>query len=43
MKKILKYVICGLLTLVVIVLSFAYLAYPAAYVNRVLRWGDSDV
>lgn len=36
----------GLLAIVCIVgasLLYAYLAYPAEYVNRVLRWGDADV
>ena len=43
MKKLLKYLGIGLLTLVSALLLYAYIAYPAEYVNRLLRWGDSDV
>ena len=43
MKKIAKYIIIGLLAIIGIALLYAYIAYPAEYVNRVLRWGDSDV
>lgn len=40
MKKLLKRLGIGLLTLVSAILLYAYLAYPAEYVNRALRWGD---
>jgi len=43
MKKLLKYLTLGLLALVGITFIYTYLAYPAEYVNRLLRWGDSDV
>jgi CubicO group peptidase (beta-lactamase class C family) len=43
MKKAAKYLSIGLLVLIAIALLYAYLAYPAEYVNRLLRWGDSDV
>ena len=43
MKKIAKYSLMGLLAIISISLLYAYLAYPAGYVNRVLRWRDSDV
>ena len=42
MKRI-KPILLGLLAIVAAVLLYAYLAYPAEYVNRVLRWGDADV
>ena len=41
--KRLKPLLLGLLALIAAVLLYAYLAYPAEYVNRVLRWGDADV
>lgn len=46
MKSIRKYLLRGLLIfigLVSIILLYAYLSYPAEYVNRVLRWRDADV
>ena len=43
MRRFLKTLGIGLLTLVSALLLYAYLAYPAEYVNRLLRWGDSDV
>ena len=43
MKKIAKYFSVSLLALIGLSLLYAYIAYPADYVNRVLRWGDSDV
>jgi hypothetical protein len=43
MKRIAKYIIVGLLSIAGLALLYAYLAYPVEYVNRVLRWGDSDV
>ncbi len=43
MKKFAKYFIISLLAIIAITLLYAYLAYPAAYVNRVLRWGNADV
>jgi CubicO group peptidase (beta-lactamase class C family) len=43
MKRIAKYIIVGLISIAGIALLYAYLAYPIEYVNRVLRWGDSDV
>ena len=43
MKKIAKYIIIGLLAIIGIALLYAYIAYPAEYVNRVLRWGDAGV
>jgi len=43
MKTLSRYVLAGLLTFVIGILVYAYLAFPAAYVNRVLRWGDADV
>jgi len=43
MKKVAKYLSIGLLVLIAIALLYAYLTYPAEYVNRLLRWGNSDV
>ena len=43
MKKTAKYFATGLLVIIGLSLLYAYLAYPAEYVNRLLRWGDSDV
>ena len=43
MKKIIKYLVIGLLILLAMPILYAYLAYPAEYVNRPLRWGESDV
>ena len=43
MKKTAKYISLSLLVLLGFIFLYAYLAYPAAYVNRLLRWGDSDV
>jgi len=33
----------GILLLIALALGAAYLIYPAEFVNRLLRWGDSDV
>lgn len=43
MIKIAKYFLVGLLTILGVILLYTYIAYPAEYVNRVLRWGDADV
>jgi len=43
MKKIIRYLLIGLLVLLATPILYAYLAYPAEYVNRVLRVGDADV
>lgn len=43
MKKFLKYLGIGLFALITGTLLYAYIAYPAEYVNRVLRWGNADV
>lgn len=43
MKKLLKRLGIGLLALISALLLYAYLAHPAEYVNRVLRWGNADV
>jgi CubicO group peptidase (beta-lactamase class C family) len=43
MKKIGKYFLSGLLFILGIGLIFAYIIYPPEFVNRVLRWGNSDV
>ena len=39
----LKKILIGVLLIIAAVLLYPYLAYPAAYVNRVLRWGNADV
>ena len=43
MKRISRNILLGLLIIVSVFLLYAYLSYPAEYVNRLLRWGDSDV
>jgi len=43
MKKILKYLFPGLVLLIGAAFLYAYIAYPAEYVNRLLRWGNADV
>ena len=43
MKRMIKNILFGLLIVVGAVLLYAYLAYPAEFVNRMLRWGDADV
>ena len=46
MKRIAKYLSVALLVIISIlaaILLYAYIAYPAEYVNRLLRWGFSDV
>ena len=43
MKRFAQYFIAGLLAIISIALLYAYIAYPAEYVNRVLRWGDAGV
>jgi len=42
-KKTAKYLLTGLLILVVIPIPYAYLAYPAEYVDRVFHLGNADV
>lgn len=42
-RRIGKYLISGLIILGAGLIGTAYLIYPAEFVNRVLRWGDSDV
>ena len=39
----LKKFLMGVLLIIAAVLLYAYLAYSAEYVNRVLRWGNADV
>jgi len=43
MKKFFKYLGLALLIFIGVILLYAYIAYPAEYVNRLLRWGDADV
>jgi CubicO group peptidase (beta-lactamase class C family) len=43
MKKTVKFILIGLLVLLAMPILYAYLAYPAEYVNRALRWGNADV
>ncbi|HKJ38634.1 MAG TPA: hypothetical protein VJ972_07645, partial [Anaerolineales bacterium] len=43
MKKIFKILFLGLVILIGAAFLYAYIAYPAEYVNRVLRWGEADV
>jgi len=43
MKRMIKNILFGLLIIVGAVLLYAYLAYPAEFINRMLRWGDADV
>jgi len=43
MKKMAKFFFAGLIAMLSIALLYAYITCPAEYVNRVLRWGDSDV
>ena len=43
MIKTVRNISMGLLILILLPLIYAYIAYPAEYVNRLLRWGDSDV
>ena len=43
MKKTVIYILIGLLAITTLSLLYAYIAYPAEYVNRLLRWGDADV
>jgi len=43
MKKLLRNTSFTLAGLVIFVLALSYLIYPAEYVNRILRWGESDV
>ena len=43
MKKIIRYLLIGIIVLLAMPILYAYLAYPAEYVNRVLRAGDADV
>ena len=39
----LKKIFIGLFAIIAATLLYAYIAYPAEYVNRVLRWGHADV
>lgn len=43
MKKLIKLMVAAVAGVAAILLLYAYAAYPAEYVNRLLRWGDSDV
>lgn len=43
MKRITKFLVVALLAIISLSLLYAYIAYTAEYINRVLRWGDSDV
>jgi len=43
MKKTVKYTLISSPVLFVMPLQYAYLAYPAEYVNRPLRWDESEV
>ena len=43
MKKSVRYFFAGMPAIIGLLLLYAYIAYPAEYVNRVLRWRDSDV
>ena len=43
MKKLAKFLFAGLIAIISIALLYAYIAFPAEYVNRVFRWGNSDV
>jgi len=43
MKTLLRNVILAFVGLVIFILTLSYIAYPAEYVNRILRWGNSDV
>lgn len=40
---VLKILVLIPLVLISFILLYAYLTYPAAYINRLLRWGDADV
>ena len=43
MKKTLIFLLLGLLAMIGLAVLYAYIAFPAAYVNRLVRWGNSDV
>jgi CubicO group peptidase (beta-lactamase class C family) len=43
MKKKAKFFFAGLIAIIGITLLYAYISYPTEYVNRVFRWGNSDV
>ena len=43
MKKFFKYLLIGLVTLIGAGFLYSYTAFPVEYVNRLLRWGNSDV
>jgi len=43
MRRIAKLILMGLFAVIGLLLLYAYIAYPAEYVNRALRWMDSDV
>ena len=43
MKRTFLYIIAGIAAVLVLPLLYAYIAFPAGYVNRVFRWGDADV
>jgi len=43
MKTLLRSLSLALLSVVVFIMTLSYLMYPAEYVNRILRWGNSDV
>ena len=41
--RVLQWLGLGILVVIGLGLGTAYLVYPAEFVNRVLRWGESDV
>ena len=41
--KIFLWLLLVVVGIVAAILLYAYIAYPAQYVNRLLRWGNSDV
>jgi len=43
MKKNVIYILMGLLVFAALPILYAYLVYPAEYINRVFRLGDADV
>jgi len=43
MKKRITILLAALFSFIVLIFLFAFLFYPAEYVLRVLRWGNSDV
>jgi CubicO group peptidase (beta-lactamase class C family) len=41
--RVLRWLGLGILVVVGLAMGTAYLVYPAEFINRMLRWGDSDV